>query len=108
MACLRAPASKAVRPDGLLVLGLGGIHADHQAVPQKNKLDFRWTVFIRVDVYEFIVRDMADYGKHAAQTLEWDDDELLKRLLRKRIEFLVCRRYAAVGSPVADHLAKHG
>jgi hypothetical protein len=85
MACLRAPASKAVRPDGLLVLGLV---ESMQITKQfrKNKLDFRWTVFIRSDVYEFIVRDMADYGKHAAQTLEWDDDELLKRLLRKRIE----------------------
>ena len=29
---------------------------------------------------------MADYGKHADQTLEWNDRELLQRLLRRRIE----------------------
>ena len=72
--------------DGLMILGLVESMQSISKQFRRNKFDFRWVVFVRSDVYEFIVRGMADYGKHAAQSLEWDDEVLLKRLLRKRIE----------------------
>src|SRR5205807_1207360 len=47
--------------------------------------EFRWAVFIRSDVYEFVVRVMPDYGKHAQQSLEWQDPVLLTQILQERI-----------------------
>jgi hypothetical protein len=53
---------------------------------RRAKFAFRWALFIRSDVYEFVVRGMADYGKHTPLTLEWGDTELLKRILKRRLE----------------------
>jgi hypothetical protein len=74
------------RIDALLILGLVECMQEISKHFRRNNFDFRWTVFIRSDVYEFVVRDMADYGKHAAITLDWGDRDILKRLLQKRIE----------------------
>lgn len=72
--------------DGLIILGLIESMQDITKQFRKRKFEFRWVLFIRSDVYEFVVLSMADYGKHAAQTLEWDDTEILQRLLRQRIQ----------------------
>ena len=82
---MRAPAGFD-ESDALLILGLVESMQDIAKQFRKRQFDFRWVVFIRSDVYEFVVRAMADYGKHAAQTLEWHDPDLLQRLLRRRIE----------------------
>jgi hypothetical protein len=47
--------------------------------------------FVRSDVYEFLIRGMADYGKLSIQSLEWSDRELLKILFERRIASGVAR-----------------
>lgn len=71
--------------DALLILGLVESLQDITKHFRKNKIDFQWVIFIRSDVYEFVVRTMADYGKHAQQSLEWRDRGLLGRMLERRI-----------------------
>ena len=72
--------------DGLLLLGLIESMQDIAKQFRRAKFAFRWKLFIRSDVYEFIVRGMADYGKHTPLALEWGDPEILKRILQRRIE----------------------
>ena len=74
------------RADGMLLVGLIEAMQDITKQFRKKQFSFRWALFIRSDVYEFVVRDMADYGKHTPLTLEWSDTEVLKRILRRRIE----------------------
>ena len=71
--------------DGIIILGL--IESLQEIGKRFRRVghDFRWAVFIRSDVYEFVVRAMRDYGKHAQQSLEWQDRALLTRLLEQRI-----------------------
>ena len=71
--------------DAILILGLIESLQEISKQFRKDKFDFQWIVFIRSDVYEFVVRAMADYGKHAQQSLEWQDRGLLFRLLQQRI-----------------------
>lgn len=74
------------RADGMLLVGLIEAMQDITKQFRKRQFSFRWALFIRSDVYEFVVRDMADYGKHTPLTLEWGDPEVLKRVLRRRVE----------------------
>jgi hypothetical protein len=50
----------------------------------KSSIECHGVVFIRNDVYEFLIRDMADRGKVASITLDWTDASLLRELLRRR------------------------
>lgn len=72
--------------DGLVILGLVESMQEISKHFRRKNFDFHWVVFIRSDVYEFVVRQMADYGKHASRMLDWSDHEVLKRVLKKRIE----------------------
>jgi hypothetical protein len=36
-------------------------------------------------VYEFVVRGMADYGKLATASIEWNDREMLLRMFELRV-----------------------
>jgi hypothetical protein len=72
--------------DAMLILGLVEAMQDIAKQFRRHHFTFRWVVFVRSDAYEFVVRGMADYGKHSALSLEWVDPELLKRVLQRRIE----------------------
>ena len=72
--------------DALIVVGLTESMQEIERKFQRKKLDFRWAVFIRSDVYEFLIRGMADYGKLAVQSLEWSDRDLLKALFEQRLK----------------------
>lgn len=71
--------------DALMILGLVESLQDMTKRFRRQGYTFNWIVFIRSDVYQFVVREMTDYGKHAQQDLEWRDAILLKRILQKRI-----------------------
>jgi hypothetical protein len=71
--------------DGTIILGLVESLQEIAKRFRRAGHEFRWAVFIRSDVYEFVVRAMPDYGKHAQQSLEWQDRVLLTRLLQERI-----------------------
>lgn len=82
---MRAPSGFDTN-DGLVLLGLIESMQDISKQFRRAGFEFRWALFIRSDVYHFIVRSMADYGKHTPLTLEWGDAEVLKRILKNRIE----------------------
>ncbi|WP_395650769.1 P-loop ATPase, Sll1717 family [Brevundimonas sp.] len=71
--------------DALIVVGLIESMQEITRKFRNNGLDFRWSIFVRSDVYEFLVRGMADYGKLAVQSLEWSDRDLLKVMFERRV-----------------------
>lgn len=72
--------------DALIVVGLIESMQEITRKFRQKGLDFRWSIFVRSDVYEFLVRGMADYGKLAVQSLEWSDRELLKVMFERRVQ----------------------
>jgi hypothetical protein len=42
-------------------------------------------VFVRNDVYDHLMRNSADYGKEMRATLDWNDPDLLREMLRLRL-----------------------
>lgn len=103
--------------DALIVLGLAESMQEISRKFKRRQLDFRWAIFVRSDVYEFLIRGMADYGKLSVQSLEWGDRELLKTLFERRLEASVvslpqtwneiwrqCSVQMVDGKPVMDFL----
>jgi nucleoside 2-deoxyribosyltransferase len=71
--------------DALIVVGLTESMQEISRKFSRSGLDFRWVIFVRSDVYEFLVRGMADYGKLGVQSLEWSDRALLSALFLQRL-----------------------
>lgn len=71
--------------DALIVVGLTESMQEISRKFRKKNLDFRWAIFVRSDVYEFLVRGMADYGKLGVFSLDWSDRELLRALFVQRL-----------------------
>lgn len=71
--------------DAILIVGLIEAMQSIAKSFRKSNFDFRWALFIRSDVYHFVVGKMADYGKHTVRSLDWSDKDVLKRLLQRRI-----------------------
>lgn len=102
--------------DALIVIGLIESMQEITRKLSKTRIEFRWSIFVRSDVYEFLVRGMADYGKLSVQSLEWSDRELLKALFERRAMSAVPRDIAwkelwsrvsapsVLGKPVLDFL----
>ena len=47
--------------------------------------DFHCVVFVRNDVYQLLVEASADYGKESRAVLDWNDPDLLREMLRRRL-----------------------
>ncbi|TAJ69009.1 MAG: hypothetical protein EPO51_26170 [Phenylobacterium sp.] len=71
--------------DALIVVGLIESMQEITRKLTRRHLDFRWAIFVRSDVYEFLIRGMADYGKLSVQSLEWSDRDLLKMMFETRV-----------------------
>ncbi len=71
--------------DALIVLGLAESMQEISKKFRRKQLEFRWAIFVRSDVYEFLIRGMADYGKLSVQSLEWADRGLLQALFEQRL-----------------------
>ena len=74
-----------VEVDALIIIGLIECLQDIRKRFARSDIDFQWAVFLRSDVYEFVIHGMADYGKLAAASVEWTDREMLARLFQLRI-----------------------
>lgn len=72
--------------DAMIVVGLTESMQEISRKFRRASLDFRWAIFIRSDVYEFLIRGMADYGKLAVTSLEWSDRNLLKAMFEQRLQ----------------------
>jgi hypothetical protein len=51
----------------------------------RDDVDFKSLVFLRNDVHEHLIRETSDRGKETAVSLDWDDREVLKEIVRRRI-----------------------
>lgn len=71
--------------DATILVGLIEAMQEISKKFSKKKLDLRWAIFVRSDVYEFLVHGMADYGKLTVQSLEWSDREQLHALFNQRL-----------------------
>ncbi|MBM3142198.1 MAG: hypothetical protein FJ005_04005 [Chloroflexi bacterium] len=52
---------------------------------ESRNVDFHAIVFIRNDIYQHLVVDPADRGKETAVLLDWNDPEVFKEIIRRRI-----------------------
>ncbi len=52
---------------------------------ESRGVNFHGVVFIRNDIYQHLVLDPADRGKDTPVQLNWDDPEVFKEILRRRI-----------------------
>lgn len=50
-----------------------------------DDIDFRFSVFLRNDVYELLIENTSDRGKESTIPIDWSDREKLKVVIRKRI-----------------------
>jgi hypothetical protein len=71
--------------DTLIIIGLVECLQDIRKRFARSDIDFHWAIFLRSDVYEFVVHGMADYGKLATASIEWTDREMLSRMFGLRI-----------------------
>ena len=71
--------------DALIVTGLVESLTDIRRRFRQSNIEFYWAVFLRSDVFEFVIRTMADYGKLSVDSVEWNDPELLIRLFKRRM-----------------------
>jgi hypothetical protein len=71
--------------DALIIIGLVECLQDIRKRFTRADIEFQWAIFLRSDVYEFVVRGMADYGKLASASVEWNDRELLLKLFQRRV-----------------------
>jgi hypothetical protein len=52
---------------------------------ERRGVDSHAVVFLRNDIYEHLILDSADRGKDTAVLLDWNDPELFKEIIRRRI-----------------------
>lgn len=71
--------------DAIIITGLVEAMQELARKFRKAQLEFAWAVFLRSDVYEFLLKSMADYGKLKERRIEWTDREMLKRVLKRRV-----------------------
>ena len=71
--------------DASIIIGLVESLADIRKRFKQTGVDFYWAIFLRSDVFEFVVKGMADYGKLAVDSVEWNDRELLLSMFKYRI-----------------------
>lgn len=70
--------------DAHIIIGLVECLTDIRKRFDRAAIEFSWAIFLRSDVYEFVVKGMADYGKLATSSIEWNDKELLLRMFQNR------------------------
>ena len=51
----------------------------------KSNIEAHAIIFLRNDVYEFLVSETSDRGKESRAVLDWTDSDLLREVLRRRI-----------------------
>jgi hypothetical protein len=52
---------------------------------EQREVGFHAVVFLRNDIYEHLLIDTPDRGKDTAVSLDWDDEEVFKEIVRQRV-----------------------
>lgn len=76
----------ATRVDILIVRTLLAAMTKLQKSFAKKKIEFHAITFLRQDIYDQLVDETPDRGKESVVQLAWNDMELVKELVRKRVE----------------------
>jgi hypothetical protein len=71
--------------DALIIVGLIEGLQEVKKRFRRSEIVFQWATFIRSDVFEFVVKGMADYGKVSVASAEWNDRELLASMFEARV-----------------------
>ena len=71
--------------DASIIIGLVESLANIKRRFDQEGVEFYWAIFLRSDVFEFVVKGMADYGKLSVGSVEWNDRELLLSMFKNRI-----------------------
>ena len=71
--------------DAAVLRGL--VDAGRKVEREMRKVDntVHCIVFVRNDVYDHLMRNSPDYGKEMRATLDWDDPDMLREMLRLRL-----------------------
>lgn len=72
-------------PDILILRTLMEATRKLQRQFEQRDVGFHALVFLRNDIHEHLISETSDYGKDTAITLDWDDEEVFKELLRQRV-----------------------
>lgn len=51
----------------------------------RENIDSHTIIFLRNDIYEHLIDSMSDRGKETRANVDWDDQEVLKELVRRRM-----------------------
>lgn len=81
------PVSRATPEDILIVKCLLAATRKIQRQFESKNTEFHSVVFIRNDIYYYLILDPADRGKETAALLEWNDPELFKDIILRRIVY---------------------
>jgi nucleoside 2-deoxyribosyltransferase len=79
------PVLEAQPEDILLIKSLLEATRKLQRQFERRGVDSHAVVFLRNDIYEHLILDPADSGKDTAVLLDWNDPELFKEIIRRRI-----------------------
>lgn len=52
---------------------------------EQRDVDFHAIVFLRNDIYDHLLLETPDRGKDTAISLDWDDEEVFKEMIRQRV-----------------------
>lgn len=75
----------ATAEDMLIVRGLLEASRQLQRQLERRSVTLRPIVFVRTDIYAHLVRETPDRGKDSAIYLDWDDPELFREIVKRRI-----------------------
>ena len=81
------PVTRATPEDIMIVKCLLAATRKIQRQFEIRNTEFHSVVFIRNDIYQHLILDPADRGKETAVLLEWNDPELFKDIIRRRIAY---------------------
>lgn len=81
------PVTRATPEDILIVKCLLAATRKIQRQFESRNTEFHSVVFIRNDIYQHLILDPADRGKETAALLEWNDPELFKDIILRRIVY---------------------
>jgi hypothetical protein len=73
------------REDMLILRGLLDASQQLQRQLESREVGFHSVVFVRADVLEHLVERTPDRGKDSVVSLDWDDPEIFREIIRKRI-----------------------
>lgn len=79
------PTRGAAKEDILIITTLLDATRKLQRQFEDLGVDFRCLIFLRSDIYELLIAETSDRGKDTAITLDWNDPEVFKEMVRLRI-----------------------